>query len=249
MMHKLTILFTILPFMLKAMENHKDSTVTIPLVITSYSFQIPGRDLANRFGTNSNIGTSFMIKTKKNWTVGIDGSFIFGNRLRENGILNNISTSGGVVINQNGEYADINLYERGFTSSLSFGKVFSYLGPNANSGLMLTGSIGFLQHKIRIEDFNNTVPQVAGDYKKGYDRLCNGIAFTEFLGYLFLSHSQLVNFYAGFEFIQAFTQSRRTYDFDLMKRDTMRREDLIYGIRLGWVLPLNKKTPNTFYYY
>lgn len=245
----LTLLFFVISLMVSAQASIKDSAIFTPLVITSYSYQIPGGNLVNRFGANSNLGLSFLIKTKKNWIFGADGSFLFGNKLKENGILDSISSSGGAIINRNGQFADIRKYERGFTTSLSFGRVFSQWGHSPNSGPLFTGSIGFLQHKIRIEDFNATSPQLSDNYKKGYDRLTNGIAFTEFLGYLFLSNNKIVNFYAGIEFIQALTQSRRSYDFDLMKKDTTHRTDLLFGFRMGWVLPLYKKAPKEFYFY
>jgi len=47
----------------------------------------------------------------------------------------------------------------------------------------------------------------------------------------------LVNFYVGFEFNQAFTQSRRSFDYDRMAVDTLKRVDLLSGVRVGWILP------------
>jgi hypothetical protein len=81
------------------------------------------------------------------------------------------------------------------------------------------------------------VPQLTGNYKKGYDRLTNGLAINEFIGYQMLSTNKRVNFYFGFEFTQGFTQSRRDFDFDTRSADTQKRFDSLMGIRAGWILP------------
>ena len=236
-------------FQSPAQVSIKDSSVFVPMVCASYGFQFPGGDLTKRFGPNSNFGLSFLIKNKKNLVYGISGSFIFGNKLREDGILDTISTSTGQIIDANGQYAEVRLFERGFATHLHFGIVFPFPKPNPNSGILALAGAGFLQHKIRIDDIGNNSPQLSKEYRKGYDRLTNGFSVSQFLGYVFLSNKRLVNFYGGFEFIQAFTQSRRSWDVDLMKRDTQKRFDVLYGFRLGWILPLYKKAPDKYYYY
>ena len=229
-------------------QNVKDSSLFVPLVGISYAFQVPGADLAERFGNNSNTGITLLFKTKKNLLLGIDGNYLFSKDIKTE-LFKNISTSNGYVINSNGEYANILTYERGIASSLRIGKLFSFKRPNPNSGIVSTLGIGILQHKIKIVIPGNNVPQLAGDYKKGYDKLTNGIAFTEFIGYLFLGNNRMINFFGGIEFTQAFTKSRRSYDFDLMAQDTQKRIDLLYGIRVGWILPLYRKSPEDFYSY
>ncbi|MBN4061824.1 hypothetical protein JYU20_01330 [Bacteroidales bacterium AH-315-I05] len=235
-----------------AQVNLKDSTVTVPLLNVSYSYQWPGGDMAKRFLSNSNIGVSLLVKTKKNWIFGVEGNFLWRDTIRGNSILDSIKTQpgeSGFVIDQNGEYGDIFLYERGFTVCLKAGKIIPFKKPNPNSGLLLLGGIGLLQHKIRIENKDKNVPQVQGDYAKGYDRLSNGILFTEFIGYQYLSNNRLLNFFFGVELMQAFTKNRRSYNFDTMQKDDTQRTDLLYGIRAGWTIPLYKKIPKEFYYY
>lgn len=229
-----------------AQVNIKDSIVFTPLISASYSYQWPGGDLVNRFGSNSSIGAAFMIKTKRNWIIGIDGNFIFGNNVKENGILDNISTENGQIIDEYGTPIAIDFFERGFSTSFKFGKLFPLLGPNKNSGVVLIGSLGLLQHNIRIEgDF----PQIQDDYKKGYDRLTNGLALSEFIGYLYLGNKRTLNFYAGFEFTQAWTQNRRSYNFDTMEKDETKRIDVLSGFKIGWIIPLYKRVPEEYYYY
>lgn len=111
------------------------------------------------------------------------------------------------------------------------------------------GGAGLLQHKIRIETIGNTVPQLDKEYKKGYDRLSNGLSLHEMIGYYHFGNKHLINFYAGFEFIQAFTENRRSYNFDEMKKDETKRVDLLFGIRAGWMLPVYRRAPQKFYFY
>ena len=226
----------------------RDSLLRIPFFSATYSYQLPGGNMKARFGANSNIGLSLILKTKKNYLASIDYSFIFGSDIKENGILDSIKTSTGFIIDGNGQYAETRLFERGFTSAVKIGKLLPYFSPNKNSGFMIMAGIGLLQHKIRIEDIGNRSPQLSKTYKQGYDRLTNGLSATEFIGYVYLSNNRLLNLMGGFEFTQAFTQSRRSYNFDTMERDTKNRLDLLSGIRLGLVLPLFKRGPQDFYF-
>ena len=231
-----------------AQVNIKDSVISTSLISISYSYQFPGGDLSKRFLSNNAIGGSYFYKTKNNWIIGADGFFMFRDTIKETGIFNSISTKDGNIIDGNGIYAEVHLYERGFYAGIKGGKLFPVFGPNKNSGIVILCGLGLLQHKIRIENPNNTASQIKGDYKKGYDRLTNGLALSEFIGYMFLGNSRLVSFYAGFEFTQALTQNRRSYNFDMMRPDKTKRSDLLSGFKIGWILPLYKRSPEKYYY-
>lgn len=232
----------------KSQSSLKDSSINHFMVSPSVSFQLPGGDLKDRFGINSAIGLSFDYKLKNQFSFGIDGTFIFGNQLKENSILDAIRTSEGDIIDADGNIADILIFERGFTVTLNAGYLFTWNKPNPNSGIYFKMGAGFLQHKIRIEHNNNAIPILEDDYLKGYDRLTNGFLLTEFIGYRYLSNKRLLNFFAGFEFMQGLTVNRRDYNFDLMGPDKTKRIDLLSGIRFGWILPIYKQAPQEFYY-
>ena len=227
----------------------KDSSISTPLVGFSYGYQIPSGDMAKRFGNNYSVQMNVDFKTKKYWMFGINGLYFFGKDIKEAGIFDSIISQDGYIIDQNGEFADVRLYERGFTVSVTAGRMFPFKKPNPNSGIEFNVGLGFIQHKIRIETIGNNVPQLSTAYKKGYDRLTNGLLLSENLGYLYLSNNRLLNFYFGFECLQGFTQSRRSYDYDLMKQDTKKRLDILYGGKISWILPLYKKAPQEFYIY
>ena len=229
-------------------KNTKDSLINCLNIGGSYAFQIPGGDMAKRFGNNSNIGLNLLYKTKKNWLFGGQWTYMFGSNVKEDNILNNIMTADSFVIDQEGTYAQIRLWERGMNVSAFGGKVINKWAPNLNSGILLLGGIGGMYHKIRIEDVGNRAPQLRGDYKKGYDRLTGGLALTEFVGYWYMSKNRFINFYGGFEFSQGFTHSLRSWNFDQMAADTQKRTDLLYGFRFGWILPLYKRDHKQYYY-
>jgi hypothetical protein len=250
-MRKLTVslLLFLLTFTAGAQVNVKDSTVAVPLLGFSFGIHMPGGDLYDRFGAHSDIGFSGFYKTKSNLLFGINASYFFSDKVKETGILDSIKDSNGAIIDQNGQYAEVRLFERGWNIHAGAGKLFNVWGPNPNSGFFVYAGAGYLQHRIRIDDIGNQSPQLSGDYKKGYDRLTSGLAFTEMAGYIFLGNKKLVNFFAALEFTQGFTKSRRSWDFDLMRRDVSKRVDMAYGVRAGWILPLYKKVPNQYYYY
>ena len=224
--------------------------MNIPMMYASYAYQIPGGDMAQRFGNNSVISGGFMMKTTANWLYGADFSFLFGNKVKiDEEIMLNLKTELGYIIDDGGSYAEYSLFERGFYVSARFGKLISVLAPNPNSGIMVMGSAGYLQHKIRIEVLDNSAPQLVDDYKKGYDRLTGGFGINEFIGYMYLSNNNLLNFYGGIEFNQAWTKPLREVNFDTRLPDeNQNRFDSSIGFRVGWMIPFFKRMPEKYYY-
>lgn len=227
-----------------------DSIIPCFALSFSYAAQLPGGDLLYRFGSNSTIGIGLSYKTRNNWLYTGQWSYLFGKDLHGENPLDSISTDNGFVIDREGKMADIRMFERGFTLGLTAGKIFNgFMSPNKNSGFILSGGLGYLQHKIKIYDNGARSPQFNKELLKGYDRLTSGIATTEFFGYVYLSRNRYINFYGGFEFYQGFTKSRRSWDYSLMRADTENRIDLLSGFRVGWILPLYKTPARTKYYY
>ena len=231
--------------------NPNDTALSVPMFYASYAFQMPGGDMADRFGPNSVIGGGFQFKSKTNWLIGANFDFIFGNEVKNgDSLMFNLKTHNGQIINMAGNFADYSLYERGYSVTAKFGKVFPILAPNPNSGFYISVSAGYLQHKIRIEVMDNSVPQLQDDYKKGYDRLAGGFMINEFIGYIYLSDNRLLNFFGGFEFTQSWTKPKRDVYFDTMEPDHIsKRFDMLNGFKIGWILPIFERQPEKFYYY
>ncbi len=250
---KILTFFIILSFFssLQGQSDVSDSSLTIPMFYAAYSYQIPGGDMAERYGNNSAIGGGFQVKTHSNWIVGAEFQFLFGNNIKiADQIMNNLKTEDGNIIDMAGNFASYSLLERGYYLSARFGKLFPVLSPNPNSGILVSGGFGYLQHKIRIEVSNNSAPQIDGDYKRGYDRLAGGPCISEFIGYLYVGNSRLLNFYGGFEFNQAWTIAKRDVNFDTQKPDAVKnRFDVLSGFKIGWIMPLFRRMPEKIYFH
>ncbi|MCE3227475.1 MAG: hypothetical protein K0S32_2026 [Bacteroidetes bacterium] len=241
---RLTLIFLLTSFFT---FSQKDSLEFVPLIGIHVGGHLPGGNLKERFGPNLNAGGSFIMKTKKNWLFGVQSNYFFGKNVRED-VLQQMRGADGNVIDNEGYPADIRVSERGLCVHLIGGKVFPFLSANRNSGILFMAGAGYMQHKINLFDAQQKIAAIKGDLRTGYDRLTNGFSSTQFLGYLFLSENRIANFYAGIETFQGFTTSVRKLNYDTGLPDTKPRVDLLYGFRIGWILPLYKKRPDDYYY-
>lgn len=198
---------------------------------------VAGGDLSDRFGNHSFAGLGLDYLTDKSFILGLEGEFVFGQEVKTD-VLEGLRTEQGFVIANDRNPANIQLRERGIYVGAHLGKLFSIVKDNPRSGIRVTIGAGLLQHKIRIQDDpERVVAALSGNYRKGYDRLTNGLATREFIGYHHLSKNRLLNFKIGIELTQGFTKSRRDYNFDTMSTDTAKRLDLTYALKVGWTLP------------
>ncbi len=241
-----TLLAIILNFNLLAQVNKKINTKGT-LINLHYGIQWSGGDLGDRFGRSFNVGTDILYMTKSKWLFGGTYQFIFGGEIKED-VLANLRTTEGQIIGQNNDFAVVSANQRGYFIGGTVGKLFPLFKDDERHFIKLTITGGFLRHRIRLDDQAGAVPQLAGEYIKGYDRLTSGIALGEFLGYQYLSSNRLVNIYAGFDFMQGFTESRRSFNYDTMEAETGNRLDVLAGFRVGWILPLYNQDADTIYY-
>ncbi len=224
-----------------------EEKISATLVMVDYAAQLPGADLADRYGFNSSIGGGILKKTSNNWVWGVDGHYLFGKYLRIDSLAGNIANNQGIIFDTQGYAADLSFSQRGFHVTAKMGKIIAFNPKNLNSGLLVMGGLGFLQHKLHIQIKEDKVPPLEGEYKKGYDRLTSGPSLTEFIGYIHLDKRKLLNFYIGAEFTQAFTTNQRAYFYDTNVIPSGTRTDLLFGIRVGWILPLYGKTDGDYY--
>ncbi len=233
-----------------AQYSIQDSAISTNLIFGSFSYLLPGGDMATRYGSFAMIGPGYMFKTRSNWILGLESNFMFGDRLKnEDNILKGITTSDGNVIDLEGTYADYHFFMRGFSAVGRIGKVVPAFGQNPNSGILVSMGGGYVQHKIRIEHKDKTAPQIINDYAKGYDELKEGLVTNLFLGYLYLSNNNKVNFFAGIDVSLAFTHDARPYSFSGQKYLNGEFIDTFTGIRAGWIFPVYRRAPREFYYY
>lgn len=211
-------------------------------------FDIPAGDMAKRFGLSYRVGPAIMYKTFSNWLFGAKFDFISGGKVLEDSLMINIrdkystkNTRLYEFINASGQRVGVPVYERGYAVGICFGKIISFSKQHPDNGLTIMGSAGFIQHKINIFDKDKTVPQIKGNYRKGYDRLTNGGYGEVFLGYTYFAKNGLLNFTIGFDALVGFTQGRRDYLYDVMRSGRDNRIDVLYGIRGGWYIPIFRR--------
>lgn len=231
-------------------QRKKDTSIFIAMAYATYQYQFPGADLSERYGNNSNIGAGIRIKTASNWIFGAQGVYLFGNNIKnEDEILADISTSDGHIITQSGTFANVIMNQQGFYINGRLGKLFPVSADNLNPGICFIASAGYLQHNIHIETRGESAPQLLGDYSKGYDKLTGGPAISQFLGYMHFGKNNLLNFFAGVEFTQAWTKGMREYDFNMKRKYDDTRYETLWGFKIGWIIPFHKREKQKYYYY
>lgn len=212
------------------------------------SVDFPGADMADRFGTSYRVGPSVMYKTLSNYMFGIKGDFIMGGNVRQDSLLYGVKDEAGTFINSSGQRIGVGIFERGYAVGLQGGKIFPINQRNQNTGILAMTGLGFIQHKIRIEDKDQTIPQLRGDYIKGYDRLTNGWYLEQYVGFNMFDKGGLLNFHIGLDVMAAFTAGRRDYLYDVRRTDPDGRVDLLFGIRGGIYIPVFKKQSEEIFF-
>ena len=205
-------------------------------------------DMAKRFGSSFRVGPSVVYKTKSNWMCGPKLVFILGNRIEEDSFMINLVDDYGQVLNQDGERVRPKVTELGYIVGLQVGKIFNLSKKSSENGIVALTTVGFIQHKINIFLKNNDVPSLRKDYKKGYDRLTNGLYLEQYIGYNYFSNNGLINFHIGVDAGLGFTKDRRDYLFDVRRTDDKARLDVLFGIRGGWYIPIFKRKSEEFYF-
>lgn len=233
-----------------AQRSFKDSAIATPWVGVHYGGNFPSGALDDRYGYLNHIGFMAGYKTAKQFYIGLDANFIFGQKVNLTGVFDHLVDAQGNITDINGDVAVVLVMPRGFNANLSMGGLFPVRGSNKNSGIFVHGGVGYLLHHMRIETQDQVIPQLELDYKKGYDRMTTGINTHQFVGYSFLADGGFYSFYAGLYAQQGYTKNRRTIFFDQPTIPVSQaiRLDLQFGFRIGWFIPIYKRKPKDFYY-
>lgn len=234
----------------QAQVNVRDSATAAWMFTFNLSGHFFSGDAGTQYGNALGLGMDIDKKTRNNWLFGVDGTYMFGSDVKNPiDIFGDLATEQGFILGLNGQYAPVEFLYRGFNIGGHIGKIFNWIGPNPNSGVLIRLGGAYVQHKILIRAPNTEIPQVQGEYGKGYDRLHDGFALKQYFGYLHAGSNRTVNFQVGFEFMQGFTKSVRGFNFDTGLPDTANKTDLYFGIKASWFLPIYDKNQQKFYYY
>lgn len=243
-------LFLLISVFSISQRNVTDTIIGTPYCGIQYTAAFPEAELGERYGYYNMLGGFAGYKTKRNWIFGLDGNFMFGDRIREEGLFDHLLDSEGNFTTTIGTPGRIFVYKRGFNANLTVGKVIPIFNSNPNSGLLIKLGGGYVYHKIRIESQEDVVPPVEEDYRKGYDRLTIGFNSQQLIGYSFMANKGIYNFYAGFYFNEGFTKNQRDLNWDQpdIPVDKSIRFEFTYGLRAGWLIPIYKREPKDFYF-
>lgn len=201
-------------------------------LIVNYGVDLPGGDLADRFGLIYNPAIDLDYVINNSWFFGVHTHFLLGPQVNED-VIANIRSSDGLLIGQQKNKSILTMKQRGFNIGLHAGKFINFSKSQSKHGLRLRVGTGLLSHHIIFNDESVTLNQLLGDYAKGYDRLTRGFTVEQFIGYQYINVDGKINMYAGFSFVQGFTKNLRPVNFDTGLKENQRRLDLLNGFRVG----------------
>ncbi len=221
-----------------------DGSILLPNI--GLGMNVPGGDLASRYGINMQLSTGLQYITPRNWVWGADWQILFGDNVKED-VLAPFRTSTGVIPGDDDQIADIFLRQRGIWAGAGFGKLFP-LNQTSRSGIKAMLHAGLLQHYIRFTDERNSVAQVRAGRYIGYDRLTRGFSLKQTISYQHLSNDRRLNFDLSLDLMQGWTSEVRAVNFDTGLPTIPSRFDWLTGIRLIWHLPFYSGSQSQIYY-
>lgn len=262
----LTLIFSVISAYCQTPRNIAKESIPVTMFQVTYAAQFPGLDTHTDYGFTNTIGGSVIHKTKSNWVYTANGNFIFGNQIKGSRIDllgESITTVYGEVIGGGGIPTSLAFFERGLHFQAEVGKLFP-LAPNPNSGIFVQVGAGYLWNRMRIDyqiETQNPPQPLMDDYQYGYDKMRGGFALHGEAGYLILSNTRVYNLSVSLEVTYARTKHLRDYDFRVFYDEngephpmgyndkSQRLNDLYYGIRVGWMIPVYQRQPDEYYYY
>ena len=207
-----------------------------------YGRQTPMGDLANRFGSSNTLGATLLYKFSKNFQIQFSFNTLFSGKVKENNVLDSLIKQGNYLVDINGQYAEVKMYERGILWHVDVGKIIPISTFNRNSGILVTAGAGYMQHKIKFTFQKTVLPQLENGNFRGYDRLTGGLMWRGFVGYQRIDPKKMLSFMIGIEYMQGFTKSIRGYNYDTRMADTQNRNDILFGLKAGLMVTLAGKT-------
>ena len=237
-----TLLFAVCSLKAQTAANSETNLNNHGFLFTpTWSYQKAGGDLKERFYDFTSVGISIEYKTQSNFQFGFDYDWYYGNHVKDSTLFESITASSGQIIDQNGNYSVVRLSILGNYVSAKCSYVYPIVKSMENSGIIVSLGLGVMQHKINIFSSQVSIPQINGEYEKGYDRLTYGFATKQFIGYQYLVNSNKLHFRVGVEFNQGFTQGRRTWNYNTNSSGLDKRFDATTAFKIGLIVPVYTK--------
>lgn len=214
-------------------QTHAINEVNTLSFSASFAYAFPVGRLSDRFGSGYQVaGLVEWMTWPGNWVVGLEGRYGYGADVREN-VLGFLQDRDGEIVGRDLSLSNVFLSARLMTIGLYGGKLHSLNKENARSGIRWTIGLAHLRHWIKVNDEMRSLPQIEGEYAKGYDRLTAGYALTQFIGFQHVSLDRRLNIIVGFDLMEGLTRSQRDYDYQLQMGDKSTRIDMTIGFRAG----------------
>ena len=227
----------------KGIESIRAAHITI-----ESGLHTPWGDLSDRFGISNTVGASFRVKTANRWLTGFGARFLTGSNVRQAGLLNNLKTEGGYLIDNEGSIALVTAQQRGTLLTASIGRLFPIAPSNPNTGLTIEIAGGYWAHKIHFQNRGNRVTQLESPYLASYDRLASGWVLCPRVGYWYMDPRGRVNFHVGLECYAGRITPRRDWNADTVDADTDVRTDGLFGLFAGWVIHLRARPTDELFF-
>ena len=258
--YTLTLCFFLL-FVGNLLGQKQDSIRAEYLLPFGGGFQVTGAQLASRYGTFLDLNLGFKFKNTKGWTFGLNFDYLFESRIKDSTIFSQLENEFGQITGTSGVPVPVRFSGIGAKLDLEIGKIIPITTRNKNGGLWITGRIGYLQHKIRMFGELDNLPQLSGEYRKGYDRLSHALNYSAFIGYLYLpplirskiseipTYDNIFGLYAGIEISSGWAYSLRSYNFSSMSATSHPQLGRMLGFKIGWIFTMEHRKKNGDHYY
>ena len=110
--------------------------------------------------------------------------------------------------------------------------------------------IGYSQSKILIETRNQNIPFLSDEYKKGYDKKRGGFSTKLVIDFRYFNRKNNWQFIVGSELIQSLTKNYRRYFYsDQSFSDNNFKNDLLFSLKFGLIIPVNRTNNEKFHYF
>lgn len=224
------------------------TSVQSPHIALTAGMVVPQGSWAQSYTTFGAVGVLAGLKTAGNHCLYAHAQSLTGARVEIPGLLSDLLTPQGQIIDNEGDVAQISITGRGGMFGLGVGHIFPTMRSNPNSGWMLKLGAGSLHHNVHFDYTENRIGPLEGDRLHGYDRLRWG-AFGEVrAGYWFMSNDQRINAYGGVHLGAAQTFAQRAVNFDTLEPNVPQAWDGWWGVDVGWVLHIYRRAAKEFWY-
>lgn len=225
-----------------------ESVVRSPHVGLVFGGAAPQGDWALRYGFYGNVGVTAGLKTESNGYLYLKATSWSGADVNEPGLLADLITEQGHIIDNEGDIAQITVSGRGGQFGLGAGKIFPTPWSNRNSGWMVKVGAGSLHHNVHFDYTENRISPLEGDRVKGYDRMRWGAYGEAWVGYWLMGTDQRLNAFAGVTAGVAKTWALRSVNFDTLEPNAPEVWDGWMGLEAGWVFHIYKRAAKEYWY-